>query len=128
MSAANLAKIVVFISGRGSNLQALINAAPGRYQIAGVICNQPAALGVKVAQAAGILVRVIEHSKFAARSDFDAELMHAAQDFAADYIVLAGFMRRLGSEFVRAWAGRIINIHPSLLPKYSWFEHACARA
>lgn len=113
--------IVVLISGSGSNLQALIDACekeeiPGK--IAAVISNKASALGLERAKKAGIETKVIEHQKFAQREIFDAELIRAIDKFSPDLVVLAGFMRILTEDFVRRYEGKMLNIHPSLLPKY----------
>ncbi|HEY3178805.1 MAG TPA: phosphoribosylglycinamide formyltransferase [Casimicrobiaceae bacterium] len=116
-----LSRITVLISGRGSNLAALIAHARGGH-IAGavtqVISNRTDAGGLTVARAAGIAACVVDHRGHDARENFDAALLHAIEAAEPDLIVLAGFMRVLGGDFVRRYAGRIINIHPSLLPLY----------
>ena len=114
-------RITVLISGRGSNLAALLAAmAAGTLggTIALVIANRADAAGLAIAAAHGIATRVVEHRAFATRDDFDAALAAAIDASAPDLVVLAGFMRVLGSAFVRRFAGRMINIHPSLLPAY----------
>lgn len=114
-------RITVLISGRGSNLAALLAAmAAGTLggTIALVIANRADAAGLAIAAAHGIATRVVEHRAFATRDDFDAALAAAIDASAPDLVVLAGFMRVLGSAFVRHFAGRMINIHPSLLPAY----------
>lgn len=118
-----MAKLVlgVLISGRGSNLQALIEACkapdfPAR--IALVISNRADAAGLARARAAGIEQRVIEHSAFAGRDAFEAALDGALREAGVELVCLAGFMRLLGSAFVEGWRDRLINVHPSLLPAY----------
>ena len=112
--------IVVLISGNGSNLQALIDRSePYAYRVAGVVSNNPAAFGLQRAAKAGVPAAIIEHRDFPDRETFDGALIEAIGAFAPDLIVLAGFMRILGPDFVEQQAGRILNIHPSLLPKYT---------
>lgn len=110
--------VVVLISGSGSNLQALIDSQsdsnPAR--IGAVISNRADAYGLQRAQAAGIPTQVLSHREFADREAFDAALMAAIDAFQPDLVVLAGFMRILTPGFVRHYQGRLLNIHPSLLP------------
>ena len=109
--------IVILISGRGSNLQALLEARlPCR--IATVISNRADAGGLKIAQAHGISTAVIEHRDYADRDSFDAALAQLIDTFHADFVVLAGFMRILTANFVARYRGKLVNIHPSLLPAY----------
>ncbi|MBJ9977173.1 phosphoribosylglycinamide formyltransferase [Pseudomonas sp. S75] len=113
--------VVVLLSGSGSNLQALIDStraegSPAR--IRAVIANRTDAYGLERARAAGIDTAVLEHAGFEGREAFDAALMQLIDGFAADLVVLAGFMRILSGDFVRHYQGRLLNIHPSLLPKY----------
>lgn len=111
--------IVVLISGNGSNLQALIDhTALGGYAICGVISNKPDAYGLQRAERAGIPTRVIRHQDFSDRESFDRRLMAEIDSFAPALVVLAGFMRILSAAFVSHYAGRVLNIHPSLLPLY----------
>jgi phosphoribosylglycinamide formyltransferase-1 len=114
-----LKKVGVLISGRGSNLGALIAAqrAEGAYRIVLVISNVEGADGLARAEAAGIATLVIPH-KGKTREDFDAELDAALRAADVDLVCLAGFMRILSDGFARAWEGKLINIHPSLLPAY----------
>jgi phosphoribosylglycinamide formyltransferase 1 len=109
--------IVILISGRGSNMEALL-AANLPVEIRAVIANRPDAKGLQTAAAQGVATRVVDHKTFAAREDFDAALAAAIDEFAPDYIILAGFMRVLGAAFIAKYPNRIINIHPSLLPAY----------
>ena len=114
-------KTVILISGRGSNLEALIAARDGGalpVDIAAVLSNRPDAAGLATAAAAGIAACCIDHQAFAGRDAFDAALADRIDGFAPDLVVLAGFMRILGDEFVRRYAGRLMNIHPSLLPAF----------
>lgn len=110
-------RIAVLISGRGSNLEALLKAAlPVQY--VGVISNRPGAGGLAVASAHGVPVQVIDHKAFASRDAFDQALGDALAALNPDLIVQAGFMRILGARIVQRFAGRMINIHPSLLPAF----------
>ena len=128
----SLARITILISGRGSNMAALIDAAlEGR--IAGavthVISNRPDAAGLDYARRHGIATRVVDHRAFASREAFDAALAEAIDSGEPDLIVLAGFMRILGRAFVERYQGRMLNIHPSLLPAYPGTDtHARALA
>lgn len=113
--------VVVLLSGSGSNLQALIDsslAADSPVRIRAVVSNRADAYGLQRAQAAGIDTAVLEHGGFEGREAFDAALMQVIDGFEADLVVLAGFMRILSAEFVRHYQGRLLNIHPSLLPLY----------
>ena len=115
-------RVAVLISGRGSNLQSLIEAAGSSYRIILVISNIEAAAGLERAQAAGIATAVIPHAgplgEKKTREVFDAEMDAVLRAAGAELVVLAGFMRILSDGFVRGWEGRLINIHPSLLPAY----------
>jgi phosphoribosylglycinamide formyltransferase-1 len=119
-SATERMPIVVLISGGGTNLQALIDdaASPAPYQVVGVISNRPGVRGLERATAAGIPVRVIDHQQFDGRDSFDKALAHAIDQLAPRLVVLAGFMRILTDRFVQHFDGRMINIHPSLLPAF----------
>lgn len=113
--------VVVLISGSGSNLQALIDssqAGDSPVRIRAVLSNRADAYGLVRAKAAGIDTCVLDHKAFAGREAFDAALIEAIDAFEPQLVVLAGFMRILSSDFVRHYAGRLLNIHPSLLPKY----------
>lgn len=117
-----LARITVLISGRGSNLAALIDAANAGTidgAITQVISNRPDAGGLQYAERNGIATKVVDHRAFATRDAFDAALADAIDQGEPDLIVLAGFMRILGARLVERYAGRMINIHPSLLPVYA---------
>lgn len=110
--------IVILISGRGSNMLALLEAKlPCR--VAAVISNRANAGGLGIAKAHGIPTAVIEHRDYADRDSFDAALARTIDTFDPDYVVLAGFMRILTAGFVSRYHGRLVNIHPSLLPAYS---------
>lgn len=114
-------KIVVLISGSGSNLQAIIDAVTNESfeaEIVSVISNKPNVLGLVRASKAGILTRVIDHKEYPQRDVFDAHLLKEIEKHQPDLIILAGFMRILTSDFVKRYEGRMINIHPSLLPNY----------
>jgi len=114
-------RIVVLISGRGSNMQAIVNACQtGRLdaQVVRVISNRPQAAGLQYAQKQNIETVVCDHTVLSNRDNFDAEIGKAIESANPDLVVLAGFMRILGAELVENFLGRIINIHPSLLPKY----------
>ncbi|CNB76245.1 phosphoribosylglycinamide formyltransferase [Yersinia pseudotuberculosis] len=114
-------KIVVLISGQGSNLQALIDAQQqGRIsgKISAVFSNNPAAYGLERAESAGIPHHALDAKAFTDRLSFDLALAQAIDQYQPDLLVLAGYMRILSPEFVKHYAGRMLNIHPSLLPKY----------
>ena len=115
------ANIVVLISGGGSNLQAIIDhvengSIDGR--ITAVISNKADVLGLVRAQKAGIATEVLDHKAFTTREDFDIALAKLIDTYNPDLVVLAGFMRILTAEFVEHYHGKMLNIHPSLLPKY----------
>ncbi|UCV04862.1 phosphoribosylglycinamide formyltransferase [Dechloromonas denitrificans] len=113
--------IVILISGRGSNMEALIAARDAGnlpVRIAAVISNRPDAPGLETAARAGIVTHFINHKGFAGREAFDAALAECIDQFSPDLVVLAGFMRILSDGFVSHYAGRLINIHPSLLPAF----------
>lgn len=112
-------RVAVLISGRGSNLQALLDARQDAYEIALVISNVPGAEGLARARAAGVEALTIDHRRFGMdREAFERELDMELGARAIDIVALAGFMRILTPFFVRSWAGHLVNIHPSLLPKY----------
>jgi len=113
--------IVILISGRGSNMEAVVRALetegwPAR--IAAVISNKPDAKGLDFARARGIPTAVVANKEYATRAEFDAVLQDTIDRFAPDLVVLAGFMRILTAPFVEHYAGRMLNIHPSLLPLF----------
>lgn len=117
----SLARITVLVSGRGSNLGALLaaeraGAFPG--SVTHVISNRPGAGGLDVAREHGVATSVVDHRAFPTREAFDAALVAEIDRTEPDLVVLAGFMRVLGREAVERYAGRLINIHPSLLPAY----------
>lgn len=114
-------RIVALISGRGSNLQAILRAgkdAPFPGEVVAVLSNDPSAPGLALAAQAGVATGSVPHRAFASREAFDTALAAAIDAYAADLVVLAGFMRILGDRFVARYAGRMLNIHPSLLPAY----------
>jgi phosphoribosylglycinamide formyltransferase 1 len=116
-----LARITVLISGRGSNMAALIDAAnAGTIEgaVTQVISNRPDAAGLDYARSRGIATAVVDHRAFDSRAAFEAALADAIDRSEPDLVVLAGFMRILGAGFVERYAGRMLNIHPSLLPAY----------
>lgn len=110
-------KIAVLVSGSGSNLQALIDANLSG-QIVGIISNKPEAFALQRAEKAGIATAVIEHKQYPTREAFDDVMHQQLQDWNVDLVILAGFMRILSAKFVQAWEGKMVNIHPSLLPNY----------
>lgn len=110
-------RVAVLISGRGSNLGSLIEAAGGSYRIILVISNVEGVAGLDRAQAANIPTQVIPHGG-KTRESFDGEIDAALRAANSEIVVLAGFMRILSDGFVRGWEGKLINIHPSLLPAY----------
>lgn len=115
------ARLVVLISGSGSNLQALIDAcADGslKAEIVAVVSNKADAFGLQRAATAKIPQQVVDHRKFISRESFDAMLAEVVDSYRPDLVILAGFMRILTPGFVDRFAGRMLNIHPSLLPKY----------
>lgn len=117
MTLSSTKRVAVLISGRGSNLGALIAAQDASYKIILVISNVEGAGGLDKARAADIATSVIPHAG-KSREAFDAEMDVALRAAGAELVVLAGFMRILSDGFVRGWEGRLINIHPSLLPAY----------
>ncbi|MBJ91339.1 MAG: phosphoribosylglycinamide formyltransferase [Alteromonadaceae bacterium] len=113
--------IVVLISGSGSNLQAIIDACSSGFipgKISAVIANKANAYGLVRASDAGITTQVLSHKTYASRDHYDEALIDAIDQHQPDLVVLAGFMRILTPAFVQHYAGRLLNIHPSLLPKY----------
>ncbi|HVK32373.1 MAG TPA: phosphoribosylglycinamide formyltransferase [Burkholderiaceae bacterium] len=114
-------RIVILISGRGSNMRSIVEAcAAERWpaRVVAVISNRPGAGGLAFAAEHGIATQVVDHKAFATREAFDAALAQAIDAHTADLVVLAGFMRILGAGFVRRYEGRLLNIHPSLLPAF----------
>ena len=122
MSEFDKGRLAILISGRGSNLQAFIDAcSDGQIDadIALVLSNKPEARGLIKADEAGIPTACIDHREYATREAFDAALVQRLQEASPDLVILAGFMRILTPVFLDAFAGRLLNIHPSLLPKYT---------
>lgn len=121
---AEKARIAIFISGAGTNMAALLYASrmkPSPYQVVLVASNDPQAAGLRLAELEGIATFALAH-KGMTRPDHDAAMEAAAVEAGADYIVLAGYMRILTDGFVARWQGRMLNIHPSLLPKYKGLD------
>jgi len=113
--------LVILISGSGSNLQAIIEAVKNgqiRAKICAVISNRADAGGLQYARQAGIDTFVIEHQQYEAREQFDQALIHRIDSCQPELVILAGFMRILTDRFIHHYSGRLLNIHPSLLPKY----------
>jgi phosphoribosylglycinamide formyltransferase 1 len=110
-------RIVILISGRGSNMQAVLEAKLNA-KVAAVISNNPTAKGLKAAHDAGVDTNVVDHRDHSDRASFDRALAVTIAAYEADLIVLAGFMRILTKEFIDRFSGRIMNIHPSLLPAF----------
>ena len=115
----NNLSVVVLISGNGSNLQALLDfSSAGNYRISGVISNKSDAYGLQRAEQSNIPTTVVEHRRYANRDLFDKALSEAIDAYEPGLIVLAGFMRILSAKFIKRYNGKILNIHPSLLPNY----------
>lgn len=116
--------VVVLISGNGSNLQALLDSQRPEHplHICAVISNRADAYGLKRAEQAGVPTQVLNHKAFASREAFDAALIDTIDAYQPHLVVLAGFMRILSHDFVQHYAGRLLNIHPSLLPKYKGLD------
>jgi phosphoribosylglycinamide formyltransferase-1 len=115
-------RIVILISGRGSNMEAIVRCCREQQwpaQVVAVVANRADAAGLAFAAMQGIATAVVEHRAFAEREDFDRELARVVDAHAPDLLVLAGFMRILGPAFVARYAGRMLNIHPSLLPAFA---------
>jgi phosphoribosylglycinamide formyltransferase-1 len=125
-------RIVILISGRGSNMQAIVQRCAAEdwdARVVAVISNRPQAQGLHIAQERGIATAVIDHRRFATREAFDAELAVAIDAHAPDLVALAGFMRILTDGFVGRYEGRLMNVHPSLLPAFPGLDtHARAIA
>ena len=113
--------LVILISGRGSNMEAILRASAAEHwpvNIAAVISNKASASGLQTAAAAGIATAVVDHKQYPDRASFDAALAKVIDEYAPDLVVLAGFMRILTPGFVEHYQGRLLNIHPSLLPSF----------
>lgn len=114
-------RLVILISGRGSNMRSIVEAAKTgelNVDIAAVISNRPDAAGLEFAQQSGIKTEVIDHKSYDSREAFDQAMASAIDNYQPAFVLLAGFMRILTAEFVEHYANRLINIHPSLLPKF----------
>ncbi|XP_058236274.1 trifunctional purine biosynthetic protein adenosine-3 [Hemibagrus wyckioides] len=114
-------KVAVLISGTGTNLQALMEQAKkpsSSAEIVVVISNRPGVLGLKRASMAGIQTRVVDHKLYGSRAEFDSTIDRVLEEFGVELVCLAGFMRILTGPFVRKWNGKMLNIHPSLLPSF----------
>ena len=109
--------VVILISGRGSNMEAIVGAGLP-VKVAAVISNRADAAGLKFAAQSGIPAQVVDEREFSSRGAFDAALEAVIERYSPDLVALAGFMRVLGGDFVRHYSGRMINIHPSLLPAF----------
>lgn len=121
MKPGDKARLAVLISGRGTNLQAFIDASAGGTLAADlcvVVSNNPGAAGLQRAADAGIPTRCIDHREFASREEFDARLYAEVARWQPDAVILAGFMRILTPVFIEPLSGRLLNVHPSLLPRY----------
>jgi len=113
--------IVVLISGSGSNLQAIIdaiNAGKLHAKISAVVSNRPNVKGLERAKSAGIPTHTLDHTEFETRESFDQQLIHTIDQYQPQLVILAGFMRILTDDFVAHYIGRMLNIHPSLLPEF----------
>ena len=110
--------VVILISGRGSNMQAIVNADIAGADIKAVISNRPDAAGLAWASERGITTEVVNHREFANREAFDAALQNSIDAYQPDLVVLAGFMRILTADFCLHYQNRMLNIHPSLLPSF----------
>ncbi|MBK1793023.1 phosphoribosylglycinamide formyltransferase [Devosia sp. WQ 349] len=118
-------KVAILISGRGSNMSALIEAAKAPdfpAEIVGVLSNKAAAPGLEIAASHGIATASLAQSKFPSREMFEDTMTLMLESWEVDIVCLAGFMRVLGEDFVNRWEGRMINIHPSLLPAYKGLD------
>ena len=114
-------KIVILISGKGSNLRAILNAQRlrgGLSEVSQVISNRPNAQGILVAREFGVPLTVLDHVSFSSRTQFDEALMALIDSYQPDLVLLAGFMRLLSDQFVDHFMGKLMNIHPSLLPSF----------
>ncbi len=119
------ARLVILISGRGSNMQSIVQAINNgelNATVAAVISNKAQAPGLTFARDQGIATEVLSHRGFDSREDFDKALAERIDTYRPDYVILAGFMRILSAEFVNHYENRLINIHPSLLPKYKGLD------
>lgn len=121
MSLNKKCRLVILISGRGSNMQSIVETIKNKQlnaEVVAVIANKADAKGIQWAQQQGLNTEVLDHKPFKDRASFDARLALLVQQYRPDYVLLAGFMRILTPEFVQQFTGRLINIHPSLLPLF----------
>ncbi len=121
MNGDRRARLAILISGRGSNMQAFVDACAGgelEADIAVVLSNNPDAAGLGKAAAAGLTTSCIDHRQYPSREAFDQALVDALMPLGIDLVILAGFMRILTPVFIEPFRGRLLNIHPSLLPRY----------
>ena len=124
-SAEDPMRVGVLISGRGSNLAALISEAEDKrspFRIVTVISNRPTAPGLSLAADANVKTVTVKHQEYASREAFDERLTKVLKENDCDFVCLAGFMRILSPSFVHTWRGRLVNIHPSLLPSYKGLD------
>ncbi len=115
-------RILILVSGRGSNAQAIVHACSAERwpaQVVAVVANRPGAAALDFAAQQGVTTAVVDHTLFPSREAFDTELARVIDGFAPDLVLLAGFMRILTDGFVARYAGRLLNIHPSLLPAFA---------
>jgi len=115
-------QIVILISGRGSNMEAIVRACASEgwpARVAAVVSSRPDAAGLEFARQHGIATAIVDHQSFASREAFDAELARVIDAFEPDVVALAGFMRILTDGFVERFDGRLVNVHPSLLPAFT---------
>lgn len=118
-------RLVILISGRGSNMRSIIEAINHQQldaTVAAVISNRPDAAGLEYASSQSIPTKTVDHKAFADRDSFDKALAKQIDEFNPDYVILAGFMRILTAEFVEHYQNKLINIHPSLLPKFKGLD------
>lgn len=118
-------RLVILISGRGSNMRSIIEAINHQQldaTVAAVISNRPDAAGLEYASSQSIPTKIVDHKAFADRESFDRALAQQIDEFKPDYVILAGFMRILTAEFVEHYQNKLINIHPSLLPKFKGLD------
>ena len=121
MSNENKTRLVILISGRGSNMRSIIEAIDAQQidaTVSAVISNRPDAAGLDYAKAQSIATAVVDHKAFSDRESFDKALAEGIDEYKPDFVILAGFMRILTSGFVEHYRNKLINIHPSLLPKF----------
>lgn len=118
-------RLVILISGRGSNMRSIIEAINHQQldaRVAAVISNRPDAAGLEYASSQSIPTKIVDHKAFEDRESFDRAMAEQIDEFNPDYVILAGFMRILTAEFVEHYQNKLINIHPSLLPKFKGLD------